>query len=385
MKNHTSNAFKCFFTFMTVVTMSCVMPFTTAAAVSNAELPKGWLLWHSYSEYAALDSKLYLQTPDGSIKEISGDFIHAMNGSFGIAPEQITFMAIDSSADEWDIYLYDNGNITNLTKNSGFRNEDPKWSPDGKQIVFKRGHWDNSVGDFVYDLATLNIETYEVKMLTNDRAEEAMPVFSENGKYIYYTRYTEGIGSICRMDTATHETENIYSEPDVNAYYPIIKGGQVYFTKWYSAENHCDQLMRYDGSKISVLPFNSENYDCSDPCPVMDDAMIYSSTAKVGYDLYYYDGRKSVRLTELCSDKNELGADYYSLEEYEDYLNSSRIMGDVNCDGEFTIADVVLLQKWLLAVTNIKLNNWKAADFYNDEKLDVFDLCLMKRELLRYE
>ncbi len=222
MKKHISNAFKCFLTFMTIVTMSCVMTFTTVAsdddifcddftgsrlytqqhesypdsmaAVSDAELPKGWLLWHSYSEYAALDSKLYLQTPDGSIKEISDDFIHAMNGSFSITPEQITFMAIDSSADEWDIFLYDNGNITNLTKNSRFRNEDPKWSPDGKQIVFKRGYWDNSVGDFVYDLAMLNIDTYEVTMLTNDRAEEAMPVFSEDGKYIYYTRYTEGIG-----------------------------------------------------------------------------------------------------------------------------------------------------------------------------------------------
>lgn len=85
--------------------------------------------------------------------------------------------------------------------------------------------------------------------------------------------------------------------------------------------------------------------------------MIYSSTANGGYDLYYYDGRKSVRLTELCSDKNELGADYYSWEKYEDYLNNSRIMGDVNCDGEFTIADVVLLQKWLLAVPDAELGN----------------------------
>ena len=104
-----------------------------------------------------------------------------------------------------------------------------------------------------------------------------------------------------------------------------------------------------------------------------------------GYDLYYYDGRKSVRLTELCSDKNELGADYYSWEEYEEYLDNSKIMGDVNCDGEFTIADVVLLQKWLLAVPDIELKNWKAVDFYDDERLDVFDLCLMKREILKCE
>jgi len=56
--------------------------------------------------------------------------------------------------------------------------------------------------------------------------------------------------------------------------------------------------------------------------------------------------------------------------------------GDVNADGAFNVSDVILLQKWLLAVPNTHLANWKAADFCEDEKLNVFDLCLMKRELL---
>ena len=56
--------------------------------------------------------------------------------------------------------------------------------------------------------------------------------------------------------------------------------------------------------------------------------------------------------------------------------------GDVNDDGEFNVADVVLLQKWLLAVPDTHLANWKAVDFCNDNKLNVFDLCLMKRELI---
>lgn len=57
--------------------------------------------------------------------------------------------------------------------------------------------------------------------------------------------------------------------------------------------------------------------------------------------------------------------------------------GDANDDGEFNVADAVLLQKWLLAVSDTHLANWKAVDFCNDNKLDVFDLCLMKRELIR--
>lgn len=58
------------------------------------------------------------------------------------------------------------------------------------------------------------------------------------------------------------------------------------------------------------------------------------------------------------------------------------LLGDVNNDGEFTVADVVLLQKWLLAVPDTHLANWKAADFCEDDRLDVFDLCLMKRALI---
>lgn len=62
--------------------------------------------------------------------------------------------------------------------------------------------------------------------------------------------------------------------------------------------------------------------------------------------------------------------------------SSDRLMGDVNMDGNFDIADVVLLQKWLLAVPDTKLTDWKAADLCEDNRLDVFDLCLMRRKLI---
>ena len=61
------------------------------------------------------------------------------------------------------------------------------------------------------------------------------------------------------------------------------------------------------------------------------------------------------------------------------------IKGDVNADGSFDIADVVLFQNWLLAKPDAELADWKAADFCNDERLNVFDLCLMKRLLFTDE
>ena len=58
------------------------------------------------------------------------------------------------------------------------------------------------------------------------------------------------------------------------------------------------------------------------------------------------------------------------------------IMGDVNADGRFTIADAVTFQKWLLGVQNAEFANWKAADFNDDGTTDVFDFCLLRSELV---
>lgn len=64
------------------------------------------------------------------------------------------------------------------------------------------------------------------------------------------------------------------------------------------------------------------------------------------------------------------------------YDPTIRIHGDCNDDGILSIADAVLLQKWLLAVPGTKFVNWKAADLCEDDRLNVFDLCMMKRALI---
>lgn len=58
------------------------------------------------------------------------------------------------------------------------------------------------------------------------------------------------------------------------------------------------------------------------------------------------------------------------------------IEGDVNADGALSVIDVILLQKWLLAVPDAELTDWKAADLCEDNIINVFDLHLLKRMLL---
>lgn len=59
------------------------------------------------------------------------------------------------------------------------------------------------------------------------------------------------------------------------------------------------------------------------------------------------------------------------------------ILGDLNDDGKFNIADVVFFQQWLMGNPDIEIKNWKDADFCRDGELNVFDLCLMKKALIK--
>ena len=64
-------------------------------------------------------------------------------------------------------------------------------------------------------------------------------------------------------------------------------------------------------------------------------------------------------------------------------LEGGLLEGDVNADGKFNISDVVLMQKWLLAVPDTDLVDWKAGDLCEDDKLNVFDLCQMRKMLIK--
>ena len=146
-------------------------------------------------------------------------------------------------------------------------------------------------------------------------------------------------------------------------------------------------------------------------CKSLSNIVIPSSVTSIGKNAFYKcDNLKYVVIPETVKSINEhafgyndhddetdtyikqegfiiygyagTAAETYAAENNITFIELEKIKGDINADGEFNVADVVLLQKWLLAVPDTHLANWKAADFCQDDKLNVFDLCLMKRELI---
>ena len=61
------------------------------------------------------------------------------------------------------------------------------------------------------------------------------------------------------------------------------------------------------------------------------------------------------------------------------------IPGDVTGNGNVSIMDAIMFQKWLLSVPHAHLANQRAADLNGDDTLDVFDLALLKQLLITKE
>lgn len=72
----------------------------------------------------------------------------------------------------------------------------------------------------------------------------------------------------------------------------------------------------------------------------------------------------------------------YPLLAWELELQQEPLMGDVNLDGIFDIADIKLLQDYLVCRETLTAEQGAIADVYADNVLNCFDLCVLKRMYL---
>lgn len=122
-------------------------------------------------------------------------------------------------------------------------------------------------------------------------------------------------------------------------------------------------------------------------CKSLKTVYIPKSVVEIEKDVFdgcdslatiFYEGSKT-EWDELVS---RCGLDLNANVIYNSYNQEDTLLGDINDDGSFNVADIVMFQKWLLGVSDVTLPNWKAADFYEDGKLNVLDLCMMKCKLI---
>lgn len=304
------------------------------SSISNkGDIPKleGKMIYHAYTSYSNQDSKLYLfDFKMGKLKclndEMTGVY-HTMNADFNKDGEEIIFMGIvdDSYGGEWHIFRYNliTGNLENLTAQNGYRNEDPKYSPDGKKIIFKQGKWNTTLNRMVYQLTEMNLENGKQRIVVEaDAKEVSMPYYSNDGKFVYYTKSDEVTSGIYRVSlNSPYRKMKIYVKKGIKSYYPIVWGDIIYFTSWYSASCPVDRIMKVNirNMHVEAMKFNKKEFNYSDACPISEQLMIVSSTRTQGeqaYDLYLIDcvNYKIYSLSEyykeINDEREQLGASY---------------------------------------------------------------------------
>jgi Tol biopolymer transport system component len=93
------------------------------------------------------------------------------------------------------------GQVRPLTSGDAWRDENPRWSPDGTRIAFKsnRAHYSGSPpeqGNADYDLYTMNADGSDVRRLTTDPANEHDPTWAPDGKSLVYSSDKDSRGDL---------------------------------------------------------------------------------------------------------------------------------------------------------------------------------------------
>ena len=110
-----------------------------------------------------------------------------------------------------------------------------------------------------------------------------------------------------------------------------------------------------------VLMVKSNPYVCKDNLPnLYRDADYFAFTSKYEPEVKLYDNNSMDIIFRM---------------KFDSY-------GDINGDGGFNIADLLIMEKWLLTGKCDEYLRWYDVDFCSDGKIDIFDLCIMRKKLL---
>jgi dipeptidyl aminopeptidase/acylaminoacyl peptidase len=129
----------------------------------------------------------------------------------------------DKGGDElYDLYATPSsgGEIINLTNTPEIREQDPRWSPDGKLLAI--GYKPKT--STVFDIALMDWGSRKVRKLTNEASKDqlwSVGAWSPDGKTIYGNRGDVGgnDADVYRIDVATGRIENLTPHSGLKTYY----------------------------------------------------------------------------------------------------------------------------------------------------------------------
>ncbi len=203
------------------------------------------------------------------------------------------------------------------------------------------------------------------QMLYPEKTEFEEDGKSKNSPYIEYNQIKpklEGYGTL-NLKFIDESTDELFTE--TNGTFQLI---------YNNDKGDIEIVKSWDSSEGSEITISNLSRDYTYELRYIDN---YHGEFPEEYK-YEISLEKGKRFFSF-SDDSELSCDVYLKKHI---LGEPYLLGDVNRDKMLNVADVVTLQKWLLCKPNTVLMNWRAADLCRDDRIDVFDLCIMKEKIL---
>jgi hypothetical protein len=267
----------------------------------------GRLTYHSYSGYLAYplddtDGNIHMYSfSSQSLENVTESLPveNAMNGHISPDGSKLVFMGIPEGVPrtwtlaDWpllEIYKYDMSRheLFRLTANSE-ADEDPKFSPGGKKIVFKRAG----------QLCLMNTDGSGVEQITNSAREKSGPNFSPDGSVIAFWYDLKSSADIGLMQADVQNSDFVlFGETNIQEMYPIFwNNDSILYSKWEYDDpdpdppNPPDDIYVYSRTngtetKLGSSIFNLGDVDDADAFPISNEMLGFSSTRLGnGYDV----------------------------------------------------------------------------------------------------
>jgi hypothetical protein len=275
----------------------------------------GTLFFHRYSDYGSWDATMWsLDLQSGAFKQINQNWttvLSPINAHVSNDGQYLTFMGsaaglpdIDGKTQyDWDVFIshWEGSQWSdpiNLTGGNGKRDEDPKFSPDGKTIVYKED------GILATVASAGGVKTY----LSIGEPESSMPYYRTNGTDILFERQ----GKIY-LKTATGDQLMDPGTGGESSYYPIgVDNERFLFSRVQDSKHDGIRWGYYDGRPSTDLFFNNDTWDSSDSYPYQDAQDFFFLVSgdvnipKGGYNLVIADlkGKKVVNIDDIYGEIN---------------------------------------------------------------------------------
>ncbi len=264
-----------------------------------------------------------------------------------------------------------------------------------------------------HDLIHPDIQSFEVTV-ENEAVKENYVFISKPDKTVYNTGDTLDLTGADLLITGDTVTDEVQSYPVTD----LIEKGLVTVddSEFISdEEGQYNIYLTYEGEKYSIPvtvealypPVEDYIYISEEPLKTVYSIgeeldLTGAAFSGFGYDFGFCGDFTNCDILEF-EEKEIIKIDYsefdnttpgtytihvnygYVFASFDVTVESEKTLlaGDTNGDGDFTIADMVIMQKHIMGQKTAILSDWKCADLYEDGKIDVYDFIVMRENFVK--